>query len=166
MTFGLVYASYSLPKWQTVKLTSFKFALWAFGIEGTKVKGKSRGGLEKWSVFSLNFSSAGNWPFMAGKAKIYARGALSLGGGGVLEWGTWPLLCWEIKEPSSLKCYSLILRHILRKSAIVIFRQQFKTFDSDSDSVCTLLSTFRYIHSFPLWESDWITTCVFLKLLI
>ena len=47
MTFGLVYASYSLPKWQTVKLTSFKFALWAFEMEGAKVKGKSRGGVEK-----------------------------------------------------------------------------------------------------------------------
>ena len=41
MTFGLVHASYSLPKWQAVKL------LWAFEMEGTKVKSKSRGGLEK-----------------------------------------------------------------------------------------------------------------------
>ena len=29
----------------------------------------------------------------------------------------------------SLKCHSLILRPTLRKSAVVIFRQQFKTFD-------------------------------------
>ena len=55
-------------------------------MEGTKVKGKSRGGLGKWSVFSLNFSSAGNWPFMAGKAKkICVRDPLSLGEEGVVE---------------------------------------------------------------------------------
>ena len=36
-------------------------------------------------MFSPNFSSEGNSPFMAGKAKIYARGALSLAGGGVVE---------------------------------------------------------------------------------
>ena len=47
ITFGLVHASYSLPKWHAVKLTSFKIAPWAFEMEGTKVKGKSKGGLGK-----------------------------------------------------------------------------------------------------------------------
>ena len=37
-------------------------------------------------MFSLNFSSAGNWPFMAGKAKkMCVRGTLSMGEEGVVE---------------------------------------------------------------------------------
>ena len=82
----LVHASYSLPKWQAVKLTSFKFAPWASKMEGTKVKGKSRGGLGKDHLkfllkflFSLNFSCAGNWPFMAGKAKKMCQRRTFLG---------------------------------------------------------------------------------------
>ena len=75
-------------------------------------------------MFSLNVSSAGKGPFMDSKAKnIYfsKRG----GGGGTVEWGTWTRLHWEI-------FYSHILRPILRKSAVVIFRKQIKTFDSNN----------------------------------
>ena len=42
-----------------------------------------------------------------------------------VEWGTWTRLQWEI-------FYSHILRPILRKSAIVIFKKQIKTFDSNN----------------------------------
>ena len=41
---------------------------------------------------------------------------------------------------SSLKPHSLIFRPILRKSAIVIFRQQFKTFDSNNFTLSPMLS--------------------------
>ena len=76
-----------------------------------------------WAVFSLNFSSAGKGPFMDGKAKnIYFS---KRGGGGAVEWGTWTRPHWEI-------FYSHILRPILRKSAVVIFRKQIKTFDSNN----------------------------------
>ena len=47
-------------------------------------------------VFSLNFSSAGKGPFMAGKAKNIHQRCNLLGGEGSGEWGTWPLSCWEI----------------------------------------------------------------------
>ena len=36
----------------------------------------------KFAVFSLNFSSAGKGPFMAGKAKNMSQRRTSLGGGG------------------------------------------------------------------------------------
>ena len=48
---------------------------------------------------------------------------------------------------SSLKPHSLIFRPILRKSAIVIFRQQFKTFDSNN---FTLSSMFSFQHVWPM----------------
>ena len=61
---------------------------------------------------------------MDGKAKniYFSKGS---GGGGTVEWGTWTRLHWEI-------FYSHILRPILRKSAVVIFRKQIKTFDSNN----------------------------------
>ena len=46
-----------------------------------------------------------------------------------------------LEKLSSLKCHSLILRPILRKSAIVIFRQQFKMFDPNN---FTLSSAFYF----------------------
>ena len=72
----------------------------------------------------------------------------------------------EIQELSSLKCHSLILTPIFHKSAIVIFRQQLKTFDSKNftlssmfsfqnewpiktKAVHTLVLFHKYIHSFP-----------------
>ena len=76
------------------------------------------------------------------------------------------------EDLSSLKCHSFILRPILCKSSIVIFRQQFKTFDPNNFTVFNVLllkcvahkkksfvnfSTFPYVHSFP-W-SNRITTC-------
>ena len=82
-------------------------------------------------VFSLNFSSAGKGPFLDGKAKnIYF--SKKGGGGGAVEW-TRPH--WEI-------FYSHILRPILRKSAVVIFRQQIKTFDSNNFTM-SLMSSFQ-----------------------
>ena len=65
-------------------------------------------------VFSLNLSSAGKGPFMAGKATNMCQRCTFLGGRGAVEWGTWLQPCCEILE---------LLRPILRKSAI-IFRQQ------------------------------------------
>ena len=83
------------------------------------------------AVFSLNFSSAGKGPFMDGKAKnIYFS---KRGGGGAVEWGTWTRPHWEI-------FYSHILRPILRKSAVVIFRQQVKTFDSNNFTMPLMFS--------------------------
>ena len=55
----------------------------------------------------------------------------------------------EIQELSSLKCHSLILTPIFHKSAVVIFRQQLKTFDSKNFTVHTLVLFHKYIHSFP-----------------
>ena len=58
---------------------------------------KQRGGRGEMasSVFFLNFSSAGNWPFLTGKAKnIGQRCTVLLGGAGGIGvwWGTWPFL--------------------------------------------------------------------------
>ena len=52
-----------------------------------------------------------------------------------------------LEKLSSLKCHSLILRPILRKSAIVIFRQQFKMFDPNN---FTLSSEFSFQTVWPL----------------
>ena len=83
---------------------------------------------------------------MAGKAKKCARGELSLGGGdsGVRDMASTSL--WNLGA-NSLKRHSLILRPILRKSAIVIFRQQFKTFDSNN---FTLSSMFSFQNAWPI----------------
>ena len=72
------------------------------------------------SVFSLNFSSTGKGPFMAGKAENMPQS------GGVRD------MAPPLEELSSLKHHSLILRPILRKSVVDIFRQQFKTFDPNN----------------------------------
>ena len=61
-------------------------------------------------VFSLHFSSAGKGPFMAGKANKCMPEAHFPGG----KWS---------EGHSSVKCHSLLLRLILRKTAVVIFRQ-------------------------------------------
>ena len=53
----------------------------------------------------------------------------------------------EIQEPSSLKCPSLILTPIFHKLAIVIFRQQLKTFDSNN---FTLSSMFSFQNEWPI----------------
>ena len=53
----------------------------------------------------------------------------------------------EIQELSSLKCHSLILTPILHKSAVVIFRQQLKTFDSNN---FTLSSVFSFQNVWPI----------------
>ena len=45
---------------------------------------------------------------------------------------------WE--KPSSLKRHSLILRPLLRKSAVVIFRQQFKPFDPNNFTLSSMFS--------------------------
>ena len=77
-------------------------------------------------MFSLNFSSPGKGPFMDGKAKnIYfsKRG----GGGGTGDGGV-----RDMDPPSLGIFYSHILWPILRKSAVVIFRKQTKTFDSNN----------------------------------
>ena len=49
-----------------------------------------------------------------------------------MEWGTWTRPHWEI-------FYSHILRPILCKSPVVIFRQQIKTFDSNNFTVFNVL---------------------------
>ena len=56
------------------------------------------------AVFSLNFSSAAKGPFIASKTMCTLLG----------EEG------WYWSKLSSLKCHSLILRPISRKSAVVI----------------------------------------------
>ena len=84
------------------------------------------------------------------------------------------------EELSSLKHHSLILRPLLRKSALDIFRQQFKTFDPNNftlyllfffqnawpmkrKAVYTLVLFYIFIHFL-----DWIGTqlAYFLKLLV
>ena len=85
------------------------------------------------SVFSLNFRSAGNGPFIVDKAKnMHHRGARFWGqvGSRVREMG--PLLLGNLGANSSLKCRSLISRPTLSKSAIVTLTQQIKTIDSNN----------------------------------
>ena len=53
----------------------------------------------------------------------------------------------EILELSSLKLHSLILGPVLCKSAIVIFRQPFKMFDSNN---FTLSSMFSFQNAWPI----------------
>ena len=53
----------------------------------------------------------------------------------------------EIQELSSLKCHSFILTPISHKSAVVIFRQQLKTFDSNN---FTLSSMFSFQNEWPI----------------
>jgi len=74
-------------------------------------------------VFPLNFVSAGKGPFIARKAKnMHQRSTfLGIGGSGVRDMAL-PLLAYL-----GAKFIFLILRPILRKSAIVTFTQQFKT---------------------------------------
>ena len=105
-------------------------------------------------MFSLKFRSAGKGPFMAGKAKIYTKGALSwLGGRREMAR---PRL--EIQELSSLKCHSLILTPISRKPALVIFRQQLKTFDSNN---FTLSSMFSFQNVWPIKTKAVYTSVLF-----
>ena len=53
----------------------------------------------------------------------------------------------EILELSSLKLHSLILGPILCKSAIIIFRQPFKMFDSNNFTLSTM---FSFQNAWPL----------------
>ena len=85
-------------------------------------------------MFSLKFRSAGKGPFMAGKEKNTHQRCTILVGGDMAR----PRL--EIQELSSLKCHSLILTPISRKPAIVIFRQQLKTFDSNNFALSSMFS--------------------------
>ena len=56
--------------------------------------------------------------------------------------GRWDMACprLEIQELSSLKCHSLNLTPILCKSAVVIVRQQLKTFDSNNFTLSSMFS--------------------------
>ena len=53
---------------------------------------------------------------------------------------------WEKKNLTliSLKCHSLILRPVLCKSVIVIFRQQFESFDSNNFTLSSMFSLKKY----------------------
>ena len=64
----------------------------------------------------------------------------------------------EIQELSSLKCHSLILTPISRKPAIVIFRQQLKTFDSNN---FTLSSMFSFQNVWPIKTKAVYTSVLF-----
>ena len=119
-------------------------------------------------VFSLNLSSAGKGSFMAGKAKNICQRCTFLGGRGAVEWGTWFQTCCEILD---------LLRPtgILRKSAI-IFRQQFKTFDSNNFTLSSTLSfhnvwpikrkavyTLVHFHKFIYYLDQIDPPCIFFK---
>ena len=69
----------------------------------------------------------------------------------------------EIQELSSLKCHSLILTPILHKPAIVIFRQQLKTFDSNN---FTLSSMFSFQNEWPIKTKAAVYTLVLFHILI
>ena len=69
----------------------------------------------------------------------------------------------EIQELSSLKCHSLILTPISRKSAIVIFRQQLKTFDSNN---FTLSSMFSFQNEWPIKTKAGVYTLVLFHIFI
>lgn len=115
-----------------------------------------------YSVFSLNFRSAGKGPFTAGKTKKYALQRYPFLGTGRWVQEMAPLLLGNLGANSSLKCRSLILRPPLRKSAVFTHIQQIKTIDSNSvfnvlfpecvankvKSCVYLSSTSPYIHSF------------------
>ena len=100
------------------------------------------------TVFSLNFSSVGKGPFIAGiKGKKYAPKVTFPGGRRVVECRTWPCPFWAIYKLSSLKCHSLILRPILHKSATVTFTLQFQMIDSNN---FTLSSMFSFQNAWPI----------------
>ena len=82
------------------------------------------------AAFSLNFSSAGKGPSIAGKAKnmCQRRTFLGEGGSGARDMPSTSL--WNLGAKFSETSFPH-LRPILRKSAVVTFRQQFKTFDSN-----------------------------------
>ena len=82
----------------------------------------------KVTVFSLKFSSEGHFP----------EGEV---GSGLRDMAT------PQEELSSLKLHSLVLRPILCRSAVVIFRQQCKTFDSNN---LTLSSMFFFQNAWPI----------------
>ena len=105
-------------------------------------------------MFFLKFRSAGKEPFMAGKAKnIHQRCTFVVEGRRDMAR---PYL--EIHELSSLKCHSLILTPISRKPAIVIFRQQLKTFDSNN---FTLSSVFSFQNVWPIKTKAVYTSVLF-----
>ena len=114
------------------------------------------------TVFSQKFRSAGKGPFMATKAKNIITPKVHFPGGPGGR--TWPAFTWKFR--SLLKCHSLNLTPILHKSAVAIFTQQLKTFDSNNftlssmfsfqnewpiktKAVHTLVLFHKYIHSFP-----------------
>ena len=91
----------------------------------------------KGTVFSQNFSSVGKGPSMPQRCTVLGRNGAS----GVRDMAS----PWE--KPSSLKRHSLILRPLLRKSAVDIFRQQLKTFDPNN---FTLYSLFSFQNAWPI----------------
>ena len=76
------------------------------------------------------------WPV---RQKICARGAISWGGREEEESRVRDIArhsLGNLGAKTSLKCHSLIFRPILCKSAIVIFRQQLKTFNFNIILLC------------------------------
>ena len=106
------------------------------------------------SPYSLDQESDHSWPV---RQKIYTKGALSWWGVG----GTWPALSWKFR--SLLKCHSLILTPILHKLAVVIFRQQLKTFDSNN---FTLSSMFSVQNEWPIKTKAAVYTLVLFHIFI
>ena len=92
--------------------------------------------------------------FMASQAKnIHQRCTFLVGGRRDMA-----RPCLEIQELSSLKCHYLILTPISRKPAIVIFRQQLKTFDSNN---FTLSSMFSFQNVCPIKTKAVYTSVLF-----
>ena len=73
-----------------------------------------------------------------------------------LEWGTRPTLAWKFRA----KLSEMSFLPFLRKSAVVILRQQFKMFDSNNFTLSSMFSfqntwqikrkaVYTYLSSFP-----------------
>ena len=85
------------------------------------------------TVFSLNFSSASEGPFIANKAKKYVPEVHFPGGRGLVE-------CMGNLGAMFSETSLLILRPYLCKPALVTFTHQFKMTDSNNFALCSMFS--------------------------
>ena len=117
-------------------------------------------------MFCLNFSSAGEGPFIAGKAKNVHQRCTFLGAGGSGVWDMAPPLLGNLGTKFSETSFPLpparALRflHSYRERDILVRGSHSLIQRPVFTQICR-----PYIHSFPcgMWESHQITTWVFLE---
>ena len=98
-------------------------------------------------LFSLNFSSAVNRPFMAGKAKNMCQRCTLLGGGGQWSEGHGPPLLGNFGVKFSETSFPHFRTYFYANQPLLSFRQPFKMFDSNN---FTLSSMFSFQNAWPI----------------